>query len=139
MVNVGYTLTDVPHRANLANSAFFSLGVSWPDMHRLANRVQLEALKECGILKGNVDDMVKVHLGAVFMPHGLGHFMGLDVHDVGGYPEVRRICACAFPECAHTVFLYKFCMYVVYILYKFLVRLLKLPLFLVSCDHSDVT
>ena len=60
-------------------------------MHRLADRVQLEALKECGILKGNVDDMVKVHLGAVFMPHGLGHFMGCDVHDVGGYPEVGRI------------------------------------------------
>ena len=59
-------------------------------MHRLADRVQLEALKECGLLKGNVDDMVKVHLGAVFMPHGLGHFLGLDVHDVGGYPEVGR-------------------------------------------------
>jgi Xaa-Pro dipeptidase len=57
-------------------------------MHRLANRVQLEALKECGLLKGNIDDMEKVHLGAVFFPHGLGHFMGLDVHDVGGYPEV---------------------------------------------------
>ena len=66
----------------------FLLGVSWPDMHRLADRVQLEALKECGILKGDVDEMVKVHLGAVFFPHGLGHFMGLDTHDVGGYPEV---------------------------------------------------
>ncbi|MGH0138799.1 UNVERIFIED_CONTAM: hypothetical protein FKN15_019527 [Acipenser sinensis] len=33
--------------------------------------------------------MVKVHLGAVFMPHGLGHLLGIDVHDVGGYPEVR--------------------------------------------------
>ena len=59
-------------------------------MHRLANRVQLEALKQIGILKGNVDEMVKVHLGAVFMPHGLGHFIGLDVHDVGGYPEVNK-------------------------------------------------
>ena len=57
-------------------------------MHRLANRKQLEALKEIGILKGDVDEMIKVHLGAVFFPHGLGHFMGLDVHDVGGYPEV---------------------------------------------------
>lgn len=62
-------------------------GVSWPDMHRLADRVHLEELTKIGILKGNVDDMVKVHLGAIFMPHGLGHFLGIDVHDVGGYPE----------------------------------------------------
>lgn len=57
-------------------------------MHRLADRVHLEELTRIGILKGNVDDMVKVHLGAVFMPHGLGHLLGIDVHDVGGYPEV---------------------------------------------------
>ncbi|XP_078514149.1 xaa-Pro dipeptidase-like [Lissotriton helveticus] len=62
-------------------------GVAWPDMHRLADRVHLEELTKIGILKGNVDEMVKVHLGAIFMPHGLGHFLGIDVHDVGGYPE----------------------------------------------------
>uniref|UniRef100_A0A8D2PHM3 Xaa-Pro dipeptidase n=1 Tax=Zosterops lateralis melanops TaxID=1220523 RepID=A0A8D2PHM3_ZOSLA len=62
-------------------------GVAWPDMHRLADRVHLEELTRIGILKGNVDDMVKVHLGAIFMPHGLGHLLGIDVHDVGGYPE----------------------------------------------------
>lgn len=64
-------------------------GVLWPDMHRLADRVQLEGLKDCGILKGDIEEMVKVHLGAVFFPHGLGHFFGLDVHEVGGYPEVQ--------------------------------------------------
>ncbi|XP_019348486.1 xaa-Pro dipeptidase isoform X3 [Alligator mississippiensis] len=67
-------------------------GVAWPDMHRLADRVHLEELTKIGILQGNVDDMVKVHLGAIFMPHGLGHLLGIDVHDVGGYPEgVERI------------------------------------------------
>eukprot|EP00794_Sanderia_malayensis_P018764 gene18764-20655_t len=67
-------------------------GVSWPDMHRLADRVHLEELKRHGIVKGEVDDMMKVYLGALFMPHGLGHFMGIDVHDVGGYPKgVERI------------------------------------------------
>nr|XP_033797154.1 xaa-Pro dipeptidase [Geotrypetes seraphini] len=67
-------------------------GVAWPDMHRLADRVHLEELTKIGILKGNVEDMVKVHLGARFMPHGLGHLLGIDVHDVGGYPEgVDRI------------------------------------------------
>lgn len=67
-------------------------GVWWPDMHRLANRIHLEELTRIGILSGSVDAMVQAHMGAVFMPHGLGHLMGLDVHDVGGYPEgVERI------------------------------------------------
>ncbi|XP_013377932.1 PREDICTED: xaa-Pro dipeptidase isoform X2 [Chinchilla lanigera] len=67
-------------------------GVWWPDMHRLADRIHLEELTRIGILSGSVDAMVQAHMGAVFMPHGLGHFLGLDVHDVGGYPEgVKRI------------------------------------------------
>ncbi|KAM6153355.1 xaa-Pro dipeptidase [Erethizon dorsatum] len=67
-------------------------GVWWPDMHRLADRIHLEELTRIGILSGSVDAMVQAHMGAVFMPHGLGHFLGLDVHDVGGYPKgVERI------------------------------------------------
>jgi len=67
-------------------------GIAWPDMHRLAERVILEQLTKRGFLVGNVDDMVKHHVAAIFMPHGLGHFLGLDTHDVGGYPKgVERI------------------------------------------------
>ncbi|XP_033754940.1 xaa-Pro dipeptidase-like [Pecten maximus] len=62
-------------------------GVSWVDMHLLADRTHLEELKKIGLVQGDVDEMMKVRLGAVFMPHGLGHFMGIDTHDVGGYPE----------------------------------------------------
>ena len=36
----------------------------------------------------DVDDMMVKRLGAVFMPHGLGHFLGIDTHDTGGYLEV---------------------------------------------------
>ncbi|KAH9376446.1 hypothetical protein HPB48_010615 [Haemaphysalis longicornis] len=60
-------------------------GVSWPDMHRLAERRILEGLRSMGVLKGDVNAMMEARLGATFMPHGLGHLMGLDVHDVGGY------------------------------------------------------
>ena len=68
--------------------ALMFTGVSWPDMHRLAERVQLTCLRDMGLLQGDIDEMMKLHLGAVFMPHGLGHLMGLDVHDVGGFPQV---------------------------------------------------
>lgn len=60
-------------------------------MHRLADRVHLEELVKIGILKGDVGEMMKVHMGSVFMPHGLGHLLGIDVHDVGGYPEASTL------------------------------------------------
>ena len=48
----------------------------------LPTRIVLEDLTAAGILQGNVDEMMAVNLGATFQPHGLGHFMGCDVHDV---------------------------------------------------------
>ncbi|RUS69476.1 hypothetical protein EGW08_022760, partial [Elysia chlorotica] len=62
-------------------------GVSWVDMHKLAEREILAGLVKLGLLQGDVDKMMETRLGAVFMPHGLGHFLGIDTHDVGGYPE----------------------------------------------------
>uniref|UniRef100_A0A061RJ50 Xaa-Pro dipeptidase n=1 Tax=Tetraselmis sp. GSL018 TaxID=582737 RepID=A0A061RJ50_9CHLO len=60
-------------------------GVKWPDMHGLALRKILEGLKRGGFVQGDVDAMMEKDLGALFMPHGLGHLIGLDTHDVGGY------------------------------------------------------
>ncbi|XP_018343573.1 PREDICTED: uncharacterized protein LOC108749400 [Trachymyrmex septentrionalis] len=60
-------------------------GVAWTDMHLLANKVMLTSLKKGGLLVGDVEDMIKAGLNEVFQPHGLGHLLGLDVHDVGGY------------------------------------------------------
>lgn len=55
-------------------------------MHRLADRVICENMKKYGYLTGDVDEMMKVFIGSLFMPHGLGHLLGIDTHDVGGYP-----------------------------------------------------
>lgn len=71
--------------ANLAVFKTAKPGVSWPSMHTLANKVLLEELKKGGLLKGDVEEMLSAGLAAIFQPHGLGHLIGLDVHDVGGY------------------------------------------------------
>lgn len=47
-------------------------GVSWIDMHTLSYRLIIEKLKAGGLLSGDVDAMMAVNLGSVFMPHGLG-------------------------------------------------------------------
>ncbi len=73
--------------ANLAVQRSMKPGVAWPDMHRLAERVIAERLRDAGLVKGSVEELLANHIPALFMPHGLGHLMGLDVHDVGGYPE----------------------------------------------------
>lgn len=63
-------------------------GVSWVDCHKTAESVIIKALVKLGIvnlLDKTVEELVEMRLGAVFMPHGLGHFIGIDTHDVGGY------------------------------------------------------
>jgi len=67
-------------------------GVKMEDLHLLAARTMMEGLKDLNIVKGDVDDMMNENIFALFFPHGLGHFLGLDTHDVGGYPKgVDRI------------------------------------------------
>lgn len=73
--------------ANMAVQNTAKEGINWVEMHLLANRVMLEKMKEGKLLQGDVEDMIKAGLNYVFQPHGLGHLIGLDVHDVGGYLE----------------------------------------------------
>ena len=67
-------------------------GVRMEDLHMMAARTIIKGLLGVGIIKGSLDDLMEANIFALFFPHGLGHFLGLDTHDVGGYPKgVERI------------------------------------------------
>ena len=57
-------------------------GVAYRDVHLAACRHMLENLKQLGLVKGDLDEMMELGIAGLFMPHGLGHNMGLDVHDM---------------------------------------------------------
>jgi Xaa-Pro aminopeptidase len=57
------------------------------DLHLGAARTIAEGLRGLGILRGNTEDIVAAGAHALFFPHGLGHMMGLDVHDMEGLGE----------------------------------------------------
>ncbi len=54
------------------------------DVQRLSERVLAEGLRDLGLLRGSVDELVETEAVRVFYPHGIGHTLGLDVHDVQG-------------------------------------------------------
>jgi len=56
--------------------------IKYRDVHFKAVTVIASGLKELGLMKGDVEEAVKAGAHALFMPHGLGHMMGLDVHDM---------------------------------------------------------
>lgn len=62
-------------------------GVLFKDMHLLAGRSILEGMKNLGLIKGNLDTAVRRGVYSLFMPHGVGHMIGLNVHDMKHYGE----------------------------------------------------
>ena len=62
-------------------------GISYRDVHLAASRLMLQGLKNIGLVKGDVDEAVAAGAAGLFMPHGLGHNMGLDVHDMENLGE----------------------------------------------------
>ena len=57
-------------------------GVTYKSVHLDVCKVLAQGLKDLGLMKGSVDDAVAAGAHALFLPHGLGHMMGIDVHDM---------------------------------------------------------
>jgi Xaa-Pro aminopeptidase len=71
-------------------------GVPFRDIHLQAARDLAEGLCDLGLMQGDVDEAVSMGAHALFFPHGLGHMMGLDVHDMEGLGEDRVGYGAAF-------------------------------------------
>ena len=68
--------------AEMQAAAALKPGIPYRDMHLLAARVITDGLKNLGLMKGNTEEAVAAGAHALFFVHGLGHQMGLDVHDM---------------------------------------------------------
>jgi Xaa-Pro aminopeptidase len=87
-----YDIVLAAHDACIENIA---PGVEYADIHLLAATTIAEGLVNLGILQGKPDDLVNMDVHALFFPHGIGHLLGLDVHDmedlgdIAGYLQGR--------------------------------------------------
>jgi Xaa-Pro dipeptidase len=59
-------------------------GLDWRDFHQASYRAISEFLREAGLITVSADEAIDTALTSVFYPHGIGHLLGLQVHDVGG-------------------------------------------------------
>jgi len=63
-------------------------GMRYMDVHFAVCRMMIERLKELGLMKGDTDEALQAGAHAMFLPHGLGHMMGMDVHDMEGLGQI---------------------------------------------------
>ncbi len=63
-------------------------GLKWMDMHLDVCRLMTDRLKDIGLMKGDTEEAVQAGAHAMFLQHGLGHMMGMDVHDMEGLGQV---------------------------------------------------
>jgi Xaa-Pro dipeptidase len=60
-------------------------GVDWREVHLQAHRLLAEVLREADIITCSADEALSSAITSVFLPHGIGHLLGLEVHDAGGF------------------------------------------------------
>ena len=76
-------------QSNLKAIEAIKPGIFYKDVHLLSAEVMVDALKAIGLMKGDTKAAVAAGAHALFFPHGLGHMMGLDVHDMENYGQIH--------------------------------------------------
>jgi len=79
---------DIQVASHLAAVEALRPGIPFKDVYKLSSKVIVEGMKSLGLMKGNADDVVREGAHAMFFQCGLGHMMGLDVHDMENLGEV---------------------------------------------------
>lgn len=79
---------EIQNRMHLASVQALRPGIPYMDVYDLSAKVMVEGLKDLGLMKGHAEDAVREGAHALFYPHGLGHMMGLDVHDMENFGEL---------------------------------------------------
>ena len=76
-------------RMQLVTMLMIKPGKHWDDIHFAAHKVLIEEFLKLGIFNSNYspEEIFVSRISAHFFPHGLGHLIGMDTHDVGGYPD----------------------------------------------------
>ena len=62
-------------------------GLDWRELHLETHRLVAALLREAGLIRMSPEEALESGVSAVFLPHGLGHLLGLQVHDVGGFRD----------------------------------------------------
>ena len=78
---------EIQNKMHFASVEALKPGIRYEEVYDLSARVMVEGLKEVGLMKGDATDAVREGAHAMFYPHGLGHMMGLDVHDMENFGE----------------------------------------------------
>jgi Xaa-Pro aminopeptidase len=79
---------DIVLAAELAAIAAVQPGARYRDIHMLASRTLADGLVQLGLMRGSPDALVESGAHAMFFPHGVGHLLGLDVHDMEGFGDL---------------------------------------------------
>ena len=83
------TIYEIVLSAQLEAARVTRPGITYKEVHQAASRKLAEGYRGIGILRGNIDDIVEAGAHSLLMPHGLGHMMGLDVHDMENYGQIN--------------------------------------------------